>query len=160
MAKYKLFGNGIDDDYPAIQEMLDTRACLVELPTPKKNYLISKTLKIHGGQTLKLSPYAVIKLKPDSNCAMLEDDDFCSFKENICIDGGVWDMDNQNQEPNPFHFPGKDGKTNRERKKELNIDVRSYKGLVPFYTGFCMRFCRIKNLISISIKNIFFYWLE
>ena len=153
MVKYKLYGNGIDDDYPAIQEMLDSRMSLVELPVPKKNYLISKTLKIHGGQTIKLSPYSVIKLKPDSNCAMLEDDDFCSWKENICVDGGIWDMDNQNQEPNPWHFPGKDGKTSRQRMAECGIEYKNYKGLVPFYTGKCMRFCRIKNFV---MKNVTF----
>ena len=108
MASYILYGNGVDDDYPAIQEMLDSGISLVELPAPKKNYLIGNTLKIHGGQTLKTSPFTVIKLKPYSNCAMLENDDFISWSENVCVDGGTWIMDNQNQEPNPWHFPGED----------------------------------------------------
>lgn len=153
MAKYILYGNGIDDDYPAIQEMLDSGKCVVELPVPEKHYLISKTIKIHGGQTIKLSPYTEVRLKEMSNCAMLEDDDFCSWKENICVDGGIWDMDNQNQEPNPWHFPGKDGKTTRQRMAEAKIEFKNYKGLVPFYTGKCMRFCRVKNFV---MKNVTF----
>ena len=52
---YKLYGDGIHDDTPAIQEMLDSGAVLIELPPPAKNYLISKTLKIHSNQELVLS---------------------------------------------------------------------------------------------------------
>lgn len=48
---YTLYGDGIHDDYPAIQEMLDSGTSEVTLPAPEKNYLISKTLKIHGGQS-------------------------------------------------------------------------------------------------------------
>lgn len=48
---YQLYGDGIHDDYPAMQEMLDSLVCEVVLPAPKKCYTISKTLKIHGGQT-------------------------------------------------------------------------------------------------------------
>ena len=40
----KLFGDGIHDDYPAIQEMIDSGAREVILPDPQKCYLISKTL--------------------------------------------------------------------------------------------------------------------
>ena len=153
MAKYILYGNGIDDDYPAIQEMLDSGKCLVELPIPKKNYLISKTLKIHGGQTLKLSPYTEIHLKEMSNCAMLENDNFEEFTQNICIDGGLWDMCNDKQEPNPWHFKGNDGKSSYERMQEVGFTFKGSNAPVPFYTGFCMRFCRVKNFV---MKNVTF----
>ena len=167
MAKNILYGNGVNDDYPAIQEMLDSGLNYVELPTPSKNYLISKTLKVHGGQTLKLSPYAMVKLAPDANCSMLENDDSTIWSKNICIDGGIWDMDNQRQEPNPWHFAGKDGKTTYERMAEKGITHKDYIGLIPFYTGFCMRFCRIKNFVmkNVTITNPVTYcvqgsWLE
>ena len=45
-----LYGDGIHDDYEAIQELLDSGNCLVSLPMPTKNYLISKTLRVHSNQ--------------------------------------------------------------------------------------------------------------
>ena len=42
--KNKLYGDGIHDDYPAIQEMLDSGMSCVYLPVPAKYYSISKTL--------------------------------------------------------------------------------------------------------------------
>ena len=149
----KLYGNGINDDYPAIQEMLDSSISEVCLPEPEKCYMISKTLKIHGGQTLKLGRFTTIKLLPMSNCAMIEDDDFYTYKENICIDGGIWEMNNLEQEPNPYHFAGRDGKTYYDRRKEIGFDPSTSKSFPDMYTGICMRFCRVKNLI---IKNLTF----
>ncbi len=162
MAKYILYGNGIDDDYPAIQEMLDSGKCIVELPVPEKHYLISKTIKIHGGQTLKLSPYTEVRLKEMSNCAMVEDDDFTVFKENICIDGGLWDMCNDKQEPNPWHFPGVDGKNTYQRMQEIGVTLKNSDTLVPFYTGICMRFCRVKNFVmkNVTIRNPVTYGVQ
>ena len=40
-----LYGDGIHDDYEAIQELLDSGSCQISLPAPKKLYSISKTLK-------------------------------------------------------------------------------------------------------------------
>ena len=151
--KQILYGNGINDDYPAIQEMLDSGASEVILPEPQQCYMISKTLKIHGGQTLKLGRFTTIKLLPMSNCAMVEDDDFYTYKENICIDGGIWEMNNLEQEPNPYHFAGRDGKTTYDRYKEIGFDPATSKAFPNLYTGMCMRFCRVKNLI---IKNLTF----
>ncbi len=148
-----LYGNGVNDDYPAIQEMLDSGVSEVCLPAPKEHYLISKTLKIYGGQTLKLPRFTTIKLLPMSNCAMVEDDDFYTEKENICIDGGIWDMNNTEQEPNPYHFAGRDGKTYYDRRKEIGFVPSTSKAFPDMYTGICMRFCRVKNLI---IKNLTF----
>jgi hypothetical protein len=34
--KNRLFGDGVHDDYPAIQEMIDSGVCEVSLPAPKK----------------------------------------------------------------------------------------------------------------------------
>ena len=68
---YTLYGDGIHDDAPAIQEMLDSGISAVVLPAPKKNYAIGKTLVIHSGQSLVLPEMTVIKLLPQSNCYML-----------------------------------------------------------------------------------------
>ena len=51
---YNLYGDGIHDDAPAIQEMLDSGVSAVVLPAPKKNYAIGSTLVIHSGQSLVL----------------------------------------------------------------------------------------------------------
>ena len=41
--KYILYGDGIHDDYPAIQEMIDSGVCEVSLPAPKQKYIITKS---------------------------------------------------------------------------------------------------------------------
>ena len=111
---FTLYGNGINDDYPAIQELLDSNKAEVVLPRPQKNYLISKTLKIHSNQCLKMDKDTVITLADKANCTMIENADFHNFAENICIDGGVWDMNHNNQAPNPYHFPDENGEILRE----------------------------------------------
>ena len=151
--KHILYGDGIHDDYPAIQELLDSRLSEIALPVPEKNYLISKTLKLHGGQTLKLPRFAVIRLADHADCAMAEDDDFGTWKDNISIDGGIWDMNNANQAPNPGHYPDKYGMILRDKFQEIGFSAARSKQLPDVYTGFCMRFCRVRGLI---VKNITF----
>lgn len=148
----KLYGDGIHDDYAYIQKMLNSGTCEVCLPAPKVHYLISKTLYIHGGQTLRLPRTAKIKLAKDSNCSMLENANFEEWAEGICIDGGVWDMNNAEQEPNPYHFPDKHGKLVFYYYDKVGFDPKTSTALPKnVYTGFCMRFCRVKNLL---VKNL------
>ena len=73
MNKYKntLYGDGIHDDYPAIQEMIDSGVCEVSLPAPEKCYLISKTLTLPSNFKLTLPRYAEIRLMDMSNCPMI-----------------------------------------------------------------------------------------
>lgn len=157
--KNTLYGDGIHSDFLAIQELLDSGASEICLPAPKNFYLIDNTLKIHGGQTLKMAPTTIIKLADDSNCEMLTDCDFNTWKENVCVDGGIWDMNNRNQEPNPFWFAGKDGKTAFDRlgvsKGDFTLKVaKKAPVLVDFsYSSFCMRFCKIRNF---TLKNVHF----
>ena len=106
----RIYGDGVHDDTAAIQAQLDSGASEVVLDTPESFYLISRPLKIHGGQALKAAPTALIRLAPNSNCSMLEDCSFSNWKEGITVDGGIWDMNNTEQEPNPYHFPGKIGR--------------------------------------------------
>ena len=68
---HTLWGDGIHDDYPAIQEMLDGGMCEVTLPAPKVCYLISKTLEIPSYTRLVLPRYAEIKLADGANCPMI-----------------------------------------------------------------------------------------
>jgi polygalacturonase len=158
---FTLFGNGVSDDTLAIQEMLDSGAAEVVLPAPEKCYLISKTLKIHANQTLRMAPTTVIRLADDSNCSMIENVDFGEWADNVCVDGGIWDFNNVGQEPNPYHFPGKDGKKfygklgiTDEYKSDFDFREKvfpTYTQLPNIYTGFSMRFCRVRNL---TLKNI------
>ena len=86
--EYKLYADGVNDDYPAIQQMLDSGLCEVYLPATKNCYRISKTLKIHSGQTLKMSPTPVLMLLPNSNCAMLENQLDVSIQQ-LALEGDV-----------------------------------------------------------------------
>jgi len=128
--KHVLYGDGIHDDYPAIQEMIDSGACEVVLPIPKKNYLISQTLTLPSNFKLTLPRFAEIKLADDANCLMIKNKMVSSYAkrlpedfgkvhrhlwyyvneyspdaviENIEICGGIWNCNNMNQLPNPEH---------------------------------------------------------
>lgn len=131
MANYVLYGDGIHDDTLAIQELIDSGACEIDLPAPKCCYLISKPLVIPSNFKLKLPRFAHIKLMDGSNCFMICNktvhkpakrlrDDFGEFerelwwycnelsidKEDACsnfeIEGGIWDSNNMNQDKNPI----------------------------------------------------------
>lgn len=70
--KHILYGDGIHDDYYAIQEMIDSGVCEVNLPTPKNHYLISKTLVLPSNFKLTLPRFAEIKLADGANCLMVK----------------------------------------------------------------------------------------
>ncbi|MBQ7916330.1 MAG: hypothetical protein IJ315_06040 [Firmicutes bacterium] len=129
MSAYKLYGDGIHDDFPAIQEMLDSGSCEVILPAPAKNYLITQTLVLSSNTRLVLPRFATIRLADGANCPMVMTrvvsdpdegriphafNDLCkhlwshvtdysptAITENIEICGGIWDFNNLNQLPNP-----------------------------------------------------------
>ncbi len=127
---YQLYGDGIHDDYPAIQEMVDSGVCEVRLPEPEKFYLISKTITLPSNFKLTLPRYAEIRLADNANCVMLSNKLTPAFQErlpedltplckqlwfhvneyspdiahtskNIEISGGIWNFNNLNQLPNP-----------------------------------------------------------
>lgn len=159
--KNKLYGDGIHDDYPAIQEMLDSGIELVEIPEAYC-YSISKTLKIHSNQTLRFCRNTRIKLLENSNCSMIENVDFSTLAENITVEGGIWDMNHSKQEPNPFHFPGNDGKTFYDRADEIGWTRETATQLVDMYTGMAIRFCRVNNLTvqNLTIENPVTYGMD
>ena len=94
---YTLYGDGIHDDAPAIQEMLDSGVTSVVLPAPAKNYAIGSTLVLHDHQSLILPETAVIKLLPQSNCYMLINEK--AGDSYMSVVGGIWDFNNQEQHP-------------------------------------------------------------
>ena len=162
--KNKLYGDGIHDDLPAIQEMLDSGMTLVYLPPVGKNYLITGTIYMHSNQELRLDRYTTIRLAPNSNCSMIEDAGDREWNENISVSGGIWDMNGGNQAPNPYHFitPGiNDDLLGRDYYKKINYTFEAdYK--MPGYTGFCFRFYKVKgfSFSNLTIKNPVTYGLQ
>ena len=116
--KSKLYGDGIHDDTAAIQEMIDSGSTLVALPVPEKHYLISKTLVLPSNIELRLDRLTTIKLAPKSNCPMLTNSDYEKGNCRIIIDGGIWDLNNLEQAPNPMMLQGD---TNPDQVKRLPI---------------------------------------
>ncbi|MBQ2977874.1 MAG: hypothetical protein IJE17_10315 [Clostridia bacterium] len=148
MHKYTLYGDGIHDDTDAIQEMLESGACEVALPAPAAHYLISRPLIMPSKCKLKLPRFAEIRLADGANCFMLQNktvekkadrqrdsidlrhktvwyfvDELSPDAEDTChdfeIEGGIWNFNNQKQEPNPFQ-------TNQ-------FDERHYLGHLMFF---------------------------
>lgn len=129
-----LVGDGVHDDTDAIQRLLDTKTCRVELPPPASFYLISGTLKIHSNQELVLPRFCTIRLRDGSNCPMLENADPESGNANIAVRGGIWDFNNRGQLGNPFAAPHPE---------------------LPAYMGFIMLFRKVKTflLTNLTLKD-------
>jgi len=141
----KLYGDGIHDDTSALQELIDSGICELCLPVPEKFYLISKPLELPSNFKLKLPRYAKVKLAANSNCVMIKNKTLTDRKEriadkgiydfvneyspdfpceNIAVEGGIWDLNNKEQAPNPIIT----------------------KGTPAGYNGFIMLFYNVKNL--------------
>ncbi len=127
-----ILGDGIHDDTAGIQALLDAGASAVYLPPPPKHYLISRTLTIHSGQALRLDPFTVIRLAPRSDTVMITNDDHDQGNENIALVGGIWDMDNRQQAPNPLPAMG-------QAALSTPYDPARFIGVL-------MRFNRVRNL--------------
>lgn len=97
---YTLYGDGVHDDAPAIQEMLDSGICEVALPAPRAHYCIGTTLRVHSNQTLRLPETAEIRLLPSSSCPMLTNAERPAH--DVVIVGGIWNCNNTEQDPNPI----------------------------------------------------------
>lgn len=88
------------DDTAAIQKMLDAGG-VVRLETPGACYRISKSLRIGSDTELRLAPDARVLLAPNSDCPLLVNSDVTNGNRRITVSGGIWDMDNTRQSPNP-----------------------------------------------------------
>lgn len=154
----KLYGNGIDDDTLAIQALLDGAERTVKLPKPEKFYLISNTLRLGNNKTLILEKDTVIRLADHSDCLMLTNK--LDGNENISLIGGIWDMNNRNQRPNPVV------REVEEDCLDIFVGCKDYDELVfgkeaftarryddRRYMGFCMAFGDIRGLV---LKNLTF----
>lgn len=173
--KNKLYGDGIHDDLPAIEERLSSGIKCLYLPCPEVNYLISGAITLHSGQELKIDRNARIVLMADSDSYMLKVGGQNEYCENVKVSGGIWDMNHNNQSPNPWHFPGKKtGKTGYEILREKGIYPNIFplpeeaKGVniqeVPedLYTGHCMYFTNTRRLYvgDLTIVNPVVYGMS
>ena len=165
-----LCGDGVHDDTAAIQARLDSGASLVYLPPPKKEYLISRTLRIGSDTELRLDPLTRIRLAPNSNCPMLQNRDwYYGTNVNVIVSGGIWDFDNLHQEPCPFDFIDDptvslgnaqgDGGADRSPKKRLphpELDFWDPANVMPDWNqGILMRFSGMRNFTvkGITLRN-------
>jgi len=141
-----LYGDGIHDDLPAIQEMLDAGSHCVYLPQPKAFYRINGSIRLHSNQELKLDRFTRIRLGDWVNTTMVTNADPVGTNENLAITGGIWDMNHACQKKNTGHYPDPDtGLLYREWEKETNFD-KAGTYMPNVYQGFCFIFNHCKNL--------------
>ncbi len=153
----RLYGNGVQDDTAAIQELLDSGLSHIALPTPEKHYCISKTLKIHSGQTLSLGETTVIRLLPGSDCPMLTNAE--KDAHDITVTGGIWDYDNLNQRPNPLRVDPTWWKTTSHfdgnYDKVVDYDLLGYMGVIMTFdhmTRFSIHDLTLKNPVTYCLR--------
>ena len=137
-----LHGDGVTDDTAAIQARLDTGASMVYLPPPAKSYLISKALAIGSGQELRLDRFTLVKLAPKSDCHMVINRNWKTGDRRVAVTGGVWDLDNVNQSPNPHQ--GRHCKPPREIRCPDHFERDFFRGEI-----FC--FDKVEDL---TIKGV------
>ncbi|MCE5309861.1 MAG: glycoside hydrolase family 55 protein [Acidobacteriales bacterium] len=136
---YDVVGDGVHDDTAGLQALFDARTSEVRFPVPLVCLVVSKTLKIHSGQTLVLAGTTMIRLKAQAGAVMITNDDHDKGNENIGIIGGIWNMDNRNQALTAYQ-------KDRSFRAAYSPDL---------YTGVLMRFNRVKNLIirGVTLKD-------
>lgn len=142
-----LVGDGVADDTAAIQARLDSGASCVYLPPPRKHYLISRTLKIGSDTELKLDRFSVIKLAPMSNCPMIENRSYVRGHDSrIAVVGGIWDMDNLRQSPNPMQY---------WQLRPPLPDPMPKRHEDDFFFGMAMRFSNVDNITvkGVTVRN-------
>ena len=168
---YKLYGDGIHDDTNAIQEIIDSGICELNLPAPKKFYLISKTLELPSNFKLTLPRFAEIRLADNSNCLMLKNKTVRDYKERVSLPSSVPERTKQIY-PHLMYYVNEyspdatienieicGGIWNCNNKNQLPNPEQT-PGCGPYgYTGDGMLFFGVKNLkiSSITLKDPF-HW--
>ena len=157
MLKNTLYGNGVNDDTLAIQELLDGDEAIVKLPEPEKFYLISSPLEIGSGKTLMFGKNTLIRLADHADCLMLKNK---GDGKNIALIGGIWDMNNKNQKPNPVVKKVDDDSLDiyaGNKECEAEVFGEKIRTATRFddrvYFGFLMAFSGINGLI---VKDVTF----
>lgn len=175
-----LYGDGIHDDWAAIQERIDSGACELTLPAPKVCYLISRPLELPSNFKLSLPRFATVRLMKRADCVMVRNkmkpskghrlpeqvyekelqahiwgyvDDYAPDApcQNITLEGGIWDCNNMEQLPNP------------ERTKEH--PVREHYGVgMLFYNvkGLTLRSLTVKDpcQYAVAMDTVSYFTVE
>ena len=124
--EYGAIGNGLKDDFPAINKALENES---ELLFPKGRYVISQTLYIPSDRKLVFEEGAVLKLRSKKKCRrgdfLLSNKNTKDGDKNIEIIGATFD--------------GNNGFFRHKR----SLDIFKKDG----YSGILINFCNVKNLI-------------
>ena len=86
------------DDTAFLQAQIDKGG---EVRLPAREYRISRTLLIGSDTHVRFADGAKILLLPGSDCPLAGNRDVAAGNHDISLEGGVWDMDNLRQSPNP-----------------------------------------------------------
>ncbi len=148
-------GNGIQDDYAAIQAALDSGAC--EIVIPMGIYPVSRTLLVSSHTAIKADRSAKLMLvgeRKKRGDFLLSNKDVKSGNEDICITGGIWDGNNQrpeNAKPDIFDMDGYSGAVlNFVNVKGLVLRDMVVANSVTYYV-------RMAHLHHFEIENIDFF---
>ena len=112
--EFGALGDGIADDYIAVQSALDSGA--EEVIIPQGIYCISDTLKVHSNTRILADRTAKLVMKSNKRKKrgdfLLSNADVENGNSNIEIIGGIWDGNNtaeQNRKPDLFDENGYSG---------------------------------------------------
>ncbi len=134
-------GDGITNDYKAMQAALDSGADTVEIPMGE--YHVYGTLKVRSNTRIIADKCARIVMKSNARRQrgefLLSNSDAADGNENITIDGGIWDGCN----------------TAPEHKKPDLFDKNGYSGSVINLVG--VRGLTLKNMV---IANSVTYYIR
>ena len=140
-----------DDDTDMLQSLLDKGG---NISLPAKEYRISRKLLFRDSTHLRFDDGARIVLMPHSDCMLAGNADPLDGNYDIAIEGGIWDMDNTRQAPNPMwrHYC----------KPPLPRISRPKKYDPNFYRGVAIYFENVSNLVvkGVTIRNPVTYALQ
>lgn len=163
-----LFGDGVHDDTAAIQELLDSGSSLVELPAPKVEYRISRTLLLGDGQELRLGRFTRVRLADGSDCSMLANRDFVRGNRHVAVSGGIWDMNNRGQRHNLAALFWMEKEKRRmwlnEKREYVQEHAPSMKDRhdSAYFLGACFRFFNVGDFVlrGVTIRNPTTYGIQ
>ncbi len=153
---FTLYGDGIHDDYPAIQEMLDSGKHEISLPDPQVCYLVSKSLEIPSYVRLILPRYAEIKLADGANCPIIKNKTVAV--PNYEIKGDIWDIilcNSMDKEDCVHDFEISGGIWNFNNRGQAENPLWTVGSGPKGYSGFGMLFANVKNfkLTNMTLKD-------
>lgn len=153
--EFGALGDGIADDYIAVQSALDSGA--EEVIIPQGIYCISDTLKVHSNTRIIADRTAKLVMKSDKRKKrgdfLLSNADVENGERNIEIIGGIWDGNNtaeQNRKPDLFDENGYSGAI----LNIVNVDGFTLRDAV--IANSVTFYVRMGKLHNFTIENIDF----